>query len=105
MKVFISYSWRKKEWFEWVWDRLKPVLDAGGAEVLIDRDYFKAGVELVGQMDGLVDDADVCLLVLTEGYLESESCRHEMERAIGKDPGFKGGEVVPFKIDGLYTFN
>lgn len=93
-KVFVSYSHRQGDW---VWDRLVPVLKAGGAEVLIDRERFEAGRELVGQMDATQDVADVHVLVLSPDYLASGSCVHEMERAVGHDPRFRKGAVVPVK--------
>ena len=46
-KVFVSYSGKQSGW---VWDRLVPVLRAGGIEVLIDRERFKSATvpRLVG---------------------------------------------------------
>jgi hypothetical protein len=35
---------------EWVWDRLYPCLVAGGAEVLIDRKRFEAGLAVFDQI-------------------------------------------------------
>jgi hypothetical protein len=93
-KVFISYSHHQGAW---VWDRLVPVLRAGGAEVLIDRERFEAGHALLGQMDDLQDRAGVHVLVLSPEYLASAPCRHEMERAIARDPRFENGVVVPVK--------
>ncbi len=93
-KVFVSYSHHQGDW---VWDRLVPVLKAGGAEVLIDRERFTAGRELLGQMDAAQDAADVNVLVFSPDYLASASCLHEMERAIAHDPRFKNGIVVPVK--------
>lgn len=90
-KVFVSYSHRQGDW---VWDRLVPVLKAGGAEVLIDRERFEAGRALSGQMDATQDAADVHVLVLSPDYLASEPCKHEMERAIARDPRFENGNVV-----------
>jgi hypothetical protein len=90
--VFVSYSHRQEEW---VWDRLVPCLRAGGAEVLIDRERFAVGRGLVGQMDSVQDSADISLLVLSSDYLASDFCRHEMERAIARDPSFDRGVVVP----------
>jgi TIR domain-containing protein len=80
-RVFVSYSHCQGAW---VLDRLVPVLRAGGAEVLIDRERFTAGRELRGQMDATQDGADVNVLVLSPEYLASESCVHEMERAIAR---------------------
>jgi hypothetical protein len=93
-KVFISYSHQQGDW---VWDRLVPVLKAGGAEVLIDRERFTAGRALVGQMDATQDLADVHVLVLSPDYLASVPCVHEMERAIACDPRFENGIVAPVK--------
>ncbi|MEP7013012.1 MAG: toll/interleukin-1 receptor domain-containing protein [Acidobacteriota bacterium] len=91
-KVFVSYSHLQEDW---VVDRLVPVLRAGGAEVLIDREVFGAGRSLIGQMDATQDQADVHLLVLSPDYLASPMCRHEMDRAIALDPKFERGVVVP----------
>jgi hypothetical protein len=53
-KIFISYCHKQEDW---VLRRLKPCLDAGGAEVLIDRDRFKAGIRTVRQMDAEQDQS------------------------------------------------
>ena len=91
-KIFISYSHHQSPWVK---DRLVPCLEAGGAEVLIDRDCFKAGKALVGQMDATQDAADASLLVLSPEYLASAACRHEMERAVAGDPRLEAGSVIP----------
>jgi len=91
-RVFVSCSHRQGPW---VWDRLVPCLRAGGAEVVIDRERFVAGRAVVGQMDEHQDAAESCLLVLSPDYLGSDYCRHEMERAIARDPAFDDGSVVP----------
>ncbi len=91
-KVFISYSHTQGDW---VWERLVPCLKAGGAQLLIDREQFKAGKRVLGQMDATQDQADRQLLVLSEAYLRSDYCRHEMERAIAADPNFDRGVVIP----------
>ena len=91
-KIFVSYN---HESGMWVFDRLIPALKAGGAEVLVDRERFMAGKGVINQMDYLQDQADKHLLVLTEKYLLSDYCRHEMERAIAVDPIFARGVVIP----------
>lgn len=91
-KVFVSYSHRQEDW---VIDRLVPVLRAGGAEVLIDREIFGVGRSLLGQMDATQDQAEVHLLVLSPDYLASPMCRHEMDRAVALDPKFEHTRVVP----------
>ena len=95
-RVFVSYSHRQSQW---VWERLVPILRAAGcAEVLIDRERFRAGRGVKGQMDATQDQADVSLLVLTPDYLASDYCRHEMARAIAADPDFKRGKMLPVKL-------
>lgn len=93
-KVFISYSHKQSQWVQ---DRLVPCLEAGGAEILIDRDRFQAGRAVVGQMDQTQDQAEKHVLVLSEEYLASRYCKHEMNRAVKLDPRFEQGVVVPVK--------
>ncbi len=90
--VFISYSHHQGKW---VWDRLVPCLKAGGAQVVIDQERFKAGRGIVAQMDEHQDDADLSVLVLSPEYLESDYCVHEMKRALQRDPRFENGRVIP----------
>ena len=97
MRVFVSYSSKQREW---VWDRLVPCLKAGGAVVLIDRERFKAGISVAGQMDATQDEADRHILVLSPDYLASMPCLQEMNRAIALDPEFENGIVLPLlRID------
>jgi len=94
-RVFVSYSHRQGQW---VWERLVPILRAAGcAEVLIDRERFRAGRGVKGQMDATQDQAEVSLLVLTPDYLASDYCRHEMDRALAADPDFQRDKVLPVK--------
>ena len=91
-RVFVSYCSKQGEW---VWDRLVPCLKAGGAEVLIDRERFKAGKSVIGQMDATQDKANRHVLVLSPDYLKSPHCTHEMNRAIAFDPQFQKHIVLP----------
>src|ERR1700733_3167149 len=105
MKVFVSYS---RFQGDWVRKSLVPVLRAGGADVLIDWECFKAGATLIGQMDKIQDQADIQLICVSAEYLASDYCWHELRRAISLDPGFtkqlegriKHGFVVPIRLDG-----
>lgn len=91
-KIFISYRHNRQAW---VLEKLLPCLEAGGLEVLIDRERSLAGKSVIGQMDAAQDAADQHLLLLTPDYLESGYCLHEMRRAIATDPDFSRGKVVP----------
>lgn len=94
-EAFVSYSHKQGQW---VLERLVPILRAAGcAKVLIDRERFRAGRGVKGQMDATQDQADVSLLVLTPDYMASDYCRHEMDRAIAADPGFQRGKVLLVK--------
>jgi hypothetical protein len=90
--IFVSYSRRQDEW---VWGRLVPVLRAGGAEILIDREQFEAARKVYRQMDEVQDRASLHILVLSQDYLKSKPCQHEMRRAIAQDPDFERGVAVP----------
>ena len=91
--VFISYRHQQAEF---VRRDLVPVLRAAGAgEVFIDVQRFIAGRELVAQMDATQDRADVTLAVLSPDYFASPMCRHELDRAVAKDPTFALGRVLP----------
>ena len=92
MRVFLSYSHQQGEW---VWQRLVPVLKAGGAEVLIDKERFQLGKAIIGQMDGLQAQAERHLLVFSPDYLASGYCQHEMKKAVALEPSFNHGFVVP----------
>jgi hypothetical protein len=92
--VFISYCHSQGDW---VWDRLVPYLRAGGADVHIDRERFKAGKAIIGQMDAVQDGAAMTVLVLSVDYLNSSYCVHEMDRAVRRDPKFARGIVIPVK--------
>ena len=98
MKVFVSYS---HKYGEFVWDSLVPVLRAGGADVLIDRDRFKAGLGVLGQMDALQDGAERQILCISAGYLESKPCKHELTRALASDPYFTSGRLLPLLLDSV----
>jgi hypothetical protein len=96
MKVFVSYSHQDSDW---VRNDLAPVLEAGGAEVLIDYKLFKAGRTVLGQMDGTQDQADRHVLCLSAAYARSDMCLHEFRRAVATDPGFQNGCVLPLRLD------
>ena len=81
MKIFISYTHHHKE---------KPPVD-----IL----HFKAGQSVIGQMDELQDSADCQLLCLSNAYLKSQYCQHEMQGAIDKDPEFKTKTVIPVLLE------
>jgi len=98
MTIFISYSHKDGEW---VHNYLLPVLRAATADVLIDIERFTAGKAVRGQLDDAQDRAKFQILVVTKSYLESDYCRHEMNRAIAGDPGFSKGKVLPIRRDSV----
>ena len=97
MKVFVSYAHKQGAW---VWGRLVPVLKAGGTEVLLDRERFEAGLAVIGQMDGLQDQAERQLICWSADHAASDACRHEWRRALAKDPGFQSGLILLARRDG-----
>jgi hypothetical protein len=95
-KIFVSYSHAQKDW---VHDRLCPCLQASGADVKVDKDRFGAGHEVLRQMDGLQDEADATLAVLSPDYVASNACMHELRRSVAKDRGFTGGTIPVHRAD------
>lgn len=95
-KLFISYAHADQDW---VLNRLVPVLEAGGAEIVIDVRQFRAGRTVMGEMDQWQDTADRQILVITKDSLASDPCRHEWDRAIGRDPSFTNGVILPIRRD------
>lgn len=91
-KVFVSYRHTQADF---VRHRLVPVLEAGGAEVLLDQERFRAGEGVIGQMDAVQDQAQATVVVLSRQYLESDYTVHEMERAVG----LNGHRTVPIVTD------
>lgn len=94
-KTFISYRHSEGEW---VWGRLKPVLEAARLEVLIDAERFTAGRGFIAQMDASQAAAERDVLVMTEAFLDSDCCRQQMDPAIVR-PAFPTGNVFPIRRD------
>lgn len=95
MKVFVSYSHAQGDWVQ---DRLVPSLEAGGASVFVDYRHFVAGHPVIGQMDVWQDQAERHVLVLSDEYLASAYCRHEMDRAIAATAALGDGAVLPVRV-------
>ena len=73
-----------------------PFLRFAGYEVLVDYLVFKAGRHTTGEMDRHQDRADRQLLLLSQDYLKSAYCRHEMERAL---PLLPEKRVIPLLLE------
>lgn len=93
-KVFISYSHKQENW---VLDRLVPVLRAGGAQILIDTERFRLGHGVIGEMDTTQDAAERHVLCISDDYLSSDYCQHEMNRALAIDP-HGAGIALPLRL-------
>ena len=96
--IFISYSHQQSEW---VLDRLVPVLEAGGTEVLVDPEPRDASTKPSPATEKLQDKADGQILVFSSSYMTSELCRHEMNRAIGKGVCGIQQSVLPIRIEDI----
>ncbi len=96
MKNFISYSHVQAGW---VSTRLVPVLKAGGVEVLIDRDGFRSGRSIVGQMDATQDQTECQVICWSADYAGSDYCQHEWRHALVKDSDFQNGLIQFLRLD------
>lgn len=97
MKLFVSYSHKQGDW---VWSRLVPILTAGGAELLIDRERFAAGKDVGLQAELEQRKAGKHLLVLSDSYVQSRYCMDELQRAVASDPSATQGLVIVLRRDG-----
>ncbi|MCA1854012.1 MAG: toll/interleukin-1 receptor domain-containing protein, partial [Beggiatoa sp.] len=75
-------------------------LEGGWSRVFIDHQRFEAGLAVVGQMDGLQDQAERQLICWSADHAASGACRHEWRRALVKDPGFQSGVILLARLDG-----
>ena len=84
-RFFISYNHEQRDW---VRNSLLPILKASETDYYIDLERMEGGKPITSQTDRWQDDADIQVLLFSREYLESDYCIHEMERALGYDPGF-----------------
>lgn len=98
-RIFISYNHSQEDL---VHDRLSTCLVAAGATVLLDKTTFRTARQLTREMDRAQDSADFQILVLSDDYFTSPSCRHEMDRAL-KSPLLDVGRVISVLVTPLAT--
>ncbi|MBN2444298.1 MAG: toll/interleukin-1 receptor domain-containing protein [Spirochaetales bacterium] len=95
-RLFISYNHKQRDWVK---NSLLPILKASETEYFIDFERMAGGKPITSQTDNWQDRADIQVLLLSKAYFESDYCTHEMERALGYDPGFADGKIVPLKLE------
>ncbi len=89
-RIFISYNHEQQTWVK---NDLVPLLEAGGAEVIVDFREFEAGKRVVGQMDDAQDKAQITVCILTPAYSASDYCMHELN--LGMERQEEGHTVIP----------
>jgi hypothetical protein len=93
--VFISYSHADATW---VWDWLRPRLEAAGLRVCLDRRDFDVGVPSLENMERAVDHSRHTLLVLTPAWVASEWTAFEELLTQTEDPAARRRRLLPLLL-------
>jgi hypothetical protein len=93
--VFISYSHADATW---VWDWLRPRLEAAGLHVCLDRRDFDIGVPSLVNMERAVDHSRHTLLVLTPAWVDSEWTAFEELLTQTADPAARRRRLIPLLL-------
>ena len=93
--VFISYSHADAIW---VWDWLRPRLEAAGLRVCLDRRDFDVGVPSLENMERAVDHSRHTLLVLTPAWVASEWTAFEELLTQTADPAARRRRLLPLLL-------
>ena len=93
--VFISYSHGDATW---VWDWLRPQLEAAGLHVCLDRRDFDVGVPSLVNMERAVDHSRHTLLVLTPAWVASEWAAFEELLTQTADPAGRRRRLLPLLL-------
>jgi TIR domain-containing protein/NACHT domain-containing protein len=93
--IFISYSHTDATW---VWDWLRPRLEAAGLRVCLDRRDFEVGVPSLENMERAVDHSRHTLLVLTPAWVESEWTAFEALLTQTADPAARRRRLIPLLL-------
>jgi TIR domain/NACHT domain len=93
--VFISYSHADATW---VWDWLRPHLEAAGLHVCLDRRDFDVGVPSLVNMERAVDHSRHTLLVLTPAWVASEWTAFEELLTQTADPAGRRRRLLPLLL-------
>lgn len=96
-KVFVSYSHSDVS----VVSQIMEFMSRSGIHVLSDKD-FEAGDSLVSGMEAAISEADICLIILTESYVQSAGwLKKEREAIISKD-AIQSGCYIPVSVNLSY---
>jgi TIR domain-containing protein/NACHT domain-containing protein len=93
--VFISYSHADATW---VWDWLRPRLQAAGLHVCLDRRDFDVGVPSLVNMERAVDHSRHTLLVLTPAWVDSEWTAFEELLTQTADSAARRRRLIPLLL-------
>jgi hypothetical protein len=93
--VFISYSHADDTW---VWEWLRPRLEAAGLRVCLDRRDFDIGVASLVNMERAVDRSRHTLLVLTPAWVASEWTDFEALLTQTADPAARHRRLIPLLL-------
>jgi TIR domain len=93
--VFVSYSHTDAAW---VWEWLRPRLEAAGLRLCLDRRDFDVGVPSLENMERAVDHSRHTLLVLTPAWVASEGTAFEQLLTQTADPAARHRRLLPLLL-------
>ncbi|HVS00037.1 MAG TPA: toll/interleukin-1 receptor domain-containing protein, partial [Thermoanaerobaculia bacterium] len=91
---FISYTQTDEAWATWI----ASVLEAAGYVTRLQAWDFRPGVNFVGDIHRIVDEAERTLIVLSPDYLNSRFGEAEWTAAFRRDPTGELGKILPVRV-------
>ena len=96
MKLFYSYCHEDEGVLRRIRQGIKVIIENADVEEWWDR-KLRGSDNLYGEIETALENADVAVMLLSDAYLASESCRKEMEYALRENE--KGKKIsVPIII-------
>ena len=94
--VFISYSHKD---IKWVKDCLLPMIESWQLDFAIDHADFLPGRRLASTIHEFITTSKHVIFVCTQGFIDSEWCRDELETVRAQDPGSIKQKAIPVVLD------
>ena len=94
--VFISYSHKD---IKWVKECLLPMIESWQLDFAIDHADFLPGRRLASTIHEFITTYKHVIFVCTQGFIDSEWCRDELETVRAQDPGSIKQKAIPVVLD------
>lgn len=94
--VFISYSHKD---IKWVKECLLPMIESWQVDFAIDHADFLPGLRIASTMREYITTSKHVIFVCTQSFIDSHSCKEELETARFQDPGSIKQKAIPVVLD------